>query len=196
TLIKESLSFAMHSLWANKLRSFLSLLGITVGIFSIILVFTLTDSMEKNIKTSIESLGSDVVFVQKWPWSFSDDYPWWKYLNRPNAKYKELTYIEKKLNNISTASYTINLMPGTMKYYNNSVTNANVQAVSHQWFQLRAIEFSSGRYFTDDESEAGRNVALIGSTISDGLFGSVDPIGKYIKVKGMKLKVVGLFKRE
>ena len=196
TIIKESLSFALHSLWSNKLRSFLSLLGITVGIFSIILVFTLTDSMERNIKTSIESLGSDVVFVQKWPWSFGSDYPWWKYMNRPNAKFKELEYIDRRLSNIATPAYTINLIPGTFKYYNNSVTNANVQAVSHNWSQLRVVDFDKGRYFTEDESNSGRAVALIGSAIADGLFGGIEPIGKYIKVKGIKLKVIGVFKRE
>lgn len=196
TLFKESLSFALYSLWTNKLRSFLSLLGITVGIFSIILVFTLTDSMEKNIKSSIESLGSDVVFVQKWPWAFGEDYPWWKYMNRPNPQFKELDYINRKLNDLAIPAYTINLLPSTLKYYGNSLSNVNIQAVSHQWSSLRAIEFSSGRYFNEDESSAGRSVALIGSAISDGLYGAMDPIGKFIKVKGKKLKVVGVFKRE
>jgi putative ABC transport system permease protein len=152
--------------------------------------------MERNIKTSIESLGSDVVFVQKWPWSFGSDYPWWKYMNRPNAKFKELEYIDRRLNNIATPAYTINLIPGTFKYYNNSVTNANVQAVSHNWSQLRVVDFDKGRYFTEDESNSGRAVALIGSAIADGLFGGIEPIGKYIKVKGIKLKVIGVFKRE
>lgn len=196
TLLKESLSFAWHSLWSNKLRSFLSLLGITVGIFSIILVFTLTDSMEKNIRNSIESLGSDVVFVQKWPWAFGSDYPWWKYMNRPNASYRELKFIERKLDDMAVSAYVINLLPGTIKYYNNSVSNASIQSVSHQWNQLRVLEFKAGRYFTEEESASGRNVTLIGSAIADALFPGMNPVGKNIKVKGTRLKIVGVLKRE
>src|SRR6218665_3948684 len=94
-LFKESLLFAWQSLTSNKLRSFLSLLGITIGIFAIILVFTIVDSLENNIRGSVQSLGNNVVFIQKWPWSFDSDYPWWKYINRPTPQYNELTELER-----------------------------------------------------------------------------------------------------
>ena len=67
-LIKESLIFAVISLTVNKLRTFLSLLGITIGIFAIILVYSIVDSLEKNIRDSVSQLGDNVVYVQKWPW--------------------------------------------------------------------------------------------------------------------------------
>jgi len=84
-LILESFSFAFGSLRGNKLRTFLSLLGITIGIFAIISVFTVIDSLEKYIRNSLNSLGSDMVYIQKWPWTPPEgesEYPWWKYLNR------------------------------------------------------------------------------------------------------------------
>src|SRR5947207_15963848 len=96
SLLKESVVFAWVSLRANKLRTFLSLLGITIGIFAIIIVFTIVDSLENNIRSSIQSLGENVVFVQKWPWTFGPDYPWWKYLNRPLPKNEEVFDIERK----------------------------------------------------------------------------------------------------
>ena len=94
-LLKESLFFAYSSLVVNKLRTFLSLLGITIGIFTIISVFTVIDSLEYSIRTSIESLGDNVVYVQKWPWAFESGYPWWKYINRPVPQLKELDQIMK-----------------------------------------------------------------------------------------------------
>src|SRR3954463_2310517 len=95
-LFKESILFAWQSLVANKLRSFLSLLGITIGIFAIILVFTIVDSLESNIRGSIQSLGNNVVYVQKWPWLFGPDYPWWKYINRPVPQYYELDELQHR----------------------------------------------------------------------------------------------------
>ena len=82
-LLKESVLFALNALVVNKLRTFLSLLGVTIGIFAIISVFTMVDSMKSSISDSIASLGENVVFVQKWPWTFGSEYPWWKYIQRP-----------------------------------------------------------------------------------------------------------------
>src|ERR1044071_2269771 len=89
TLFRESIAFAFHALRVNRLRTILSLLGITIGIFAIIAVFTAVDSMERKFRMSIQSLGENVLFVQKWPWTFGPDYPWWKYINRPLPKVKE-----------------------------------------------------------------------------------------------------------
>ena len=86
TLVKESILFAFQAMIGNKLRTFLSLLGVTIGIFAIISVFTMVDALETNVRKSVESLGDNVVFVAKWPWSFGSNYPWWKYMNRPQPR--------------------------------------------------------------------------------------------------------------
>src|SRR3546814_4291144 len=82
-LIKESILFALEALRVNKLRTVLSLLGVTIGIFLIISVFTVVDTMESKIRSSVEKLGDNVVYVQKWPWGGFGDYPWWDYFQRP-----------------------------------------------------------------------------------------------------------------
>ena len=92
-LINESFLFALQSIRVNKVRTLLSLLGITIGIFSVISVFTVFDSMERSIKSSIDELGDNVLFVQKWPWAMGGDYPWWKYWQRPEPKLAELAEI-------------------------------------------------------------------------------------------------------
>jgi putative ABC transport system permease protein len=95
-LIRESYLFAIQAIIMNKLRTLLTLLGITIGIFSIISVLTVVDSLKGKINESIASLGSNVVYVQKWPWEFSSDYAWWKYLSRPVVKFSELEKIKER----------------------------------------------------------------------------------------------------
>ncbi|MBN8692405.1 MAG: ABC transporter permease [Bacteroidetes bacterium] len=196
SLIKESVLFALQSLYNNKLRTFLSLLGITIGIFAIIIVFTIVDSLESNIRGSIESLGDNVVFVQKWPWSFGPDYPWWKYMNRPLPQYNELFDIEKKTKTADAVAYTIHGRR-TVKYKSNIVENAVLAGCSYEFYKIKSFDIANGRYFTENEVNAGYNVAVIGGKIAEGLFpNNQDPIGKDIKIAGRKAIVVGVFKTE
>lgn len=195
-IIRESVILALQSLWLNKLRTSLSILGITIGIFSIILVFSITDSMEKNIRSSIESLGNDVVFVQKWPWEFGSEYPWWKYMNRPTPTFREMDMMESKLKTIGIPSFTINIPNRTAAYRNNTVSNLSLMGVSHTYVKVKNLDFAYGRYFTDMESASGRAVAMIGHTISQSLFGDADPLGREISLKGIPVKVIGVFKPE
>src|SRR3982750_2009238 len=99
-LFGESFLFAFEALRVNKLRTILSLLGITIGIFAIISVFTITDALERKIRSDVASLGNNVIYVQKWPWvpeEGGDDYPWWKYMNRPVPGIKEMDELQKKM---------------------------------------------------------------------------------------------------
>ncbi len=194
-LFKESLVFAWQSLVSNKLRSFLSLLGITIGIFAIILVFTIVDGLENNIRGSIQSLGNNVVYVQKWPWSFGPDYPWWKYMNRPVPQYYELEELQRRCKTTEAIAYRIGARK-TIKYRSNSIQNAVVAGISHEFYRIKNFDLSSGRYFTQNETEAGYRLVLIGAKIAEGLFGQEDPLGKEIKISGQKATVIGVIKKE
>jgi len=194
-LFKESLLFAWQSLVSNKLRSFLSLLGITIGIFAIILVFTIVDGLESNIRSSIQSLGNNVVYIQKWPWDFGPDYPWWKYINRPVPQYYELDELEKRCKSTEALAYRMGRRR-TIKYRSNSIQNAVVAGISHNFYKIKNFDLTSGRYFTQNETEAGYHLALIGASIAEGLFPNEDPIGKEIKIAGNKAVVIGVIKKE
>lgn len=195
-LLKESLHFAWHSLVVNKLRTFLSLLGITIGIFAIIIVFTIVDSLESNIRGSIESLGENVVFVHKWPWSFGPDYPWWKYMNRPVPDITELYEIRRKVKSAEAAAFHVGTRK-TVSYRSSSVENAVITGVSSDYDKIASFEISEGRYFTDDDVENGRPIAVIGSNLVEALFvPGEDPVGKEVKIMGRKLRVAGVFKKE
>jgi putative ABC transport system permease protein len=196
TLIKESFLFAWFAIAANKLRTFLSLLGITIGIFSIIAVFTVVDNLELKITTSINDLGSNVINVEKWPWDGGPNYPWWKYLQRPNASMQDALELEKRILTADAVVFTAN-GNGKVKYENLTTENANLLGVTYDFDKVKVFEILAGRYFTQQEMSGGNNVAIIGYSIAEGFF--KDPqlaVDKDIFVKGRKTRVIGVFKKE
>jgi putative ABC transport system permease protein len=194
-ILKESFSFSVQSLIANKVRTLLSLLGITIGIISIIAVFTAIDSLKNNIKSSIESLGSNVVFIQKWPWEFGSDYQWWKYMNRPMPTMRDLQSIQKKCVDCEASVMVINTSK-TVRHQSNSVENTSITAATHDYYKVRNFEIIEGRYFTESESNSGKNVCIIGSEISAALFPNTNALGNHVKILGRKVQVIGIFAKE
>lgn len=195
-LLRESYLFAINAIIVNKVRTFLSLLGITIGIFAIISVFTVFDSIERTLRDSINTLGSNVLFVQKWPWAFGgDDYPWWKYMKRPEPTMAELNEIQRRSQASEASSYMVG-MNRSVKFNAASVDNASVVAVSHDYSDVTPIDLIEGRYFTIEESAGGRPVAIIGSDIVKNLFAGANPMGQRIKVFGQKVEIIGLLKKE
>jgi putative ABC transport system permease protein len=195
-LIYESIIFALGALKENLLRTVLSLLGVTVGIFAIISVLALVDTLEKSIKTSFNFLGSDVIYVAKWPWLFVDDYPWWKYINRPNPSYEEYKSLEKRLTLQSAVSISAVRGNLTAKYKSNSVGGMSVIGVSYQHDKVSDVRIEYGRYFSLQEVEGGANVAIIGAVLAEDLFAGENPIGKEIKVKEKVLRIIAVMKKQ
>jgi putative ABC transport system permease protein len=195
-LLRESYLFAIHEIIMNKVRTLLSLLGITIGIFSIISVFTIFDSMESSIRTSINSLGNDVLFVQKWPWAMGGgDYPWWKYMKRPEASLTDLKEIQRR-SQASQASAYLSGVNGTVKYRERSIQQANVITVSDDYDKVMTVDVADGRFISQAEFNSGKPVVVIGSGIVDELLNTSDPIGKKLKIFGLNVEVIGVMKRE
>lgn len=194
-LSRESMQFAYQAISMNKLRTFLSLFGITIGIFAIISVFTILDSMEKNVRDSIQSLGDNVVYVQKWPWGTGGEYPWWKYLNRPQPSEADMAEIQRRSNFYSAAIFNVAFRK-PVKYLKNNIPEALTFGVTSDYDKIRVFEIESGRFFSPFEFGSGRNVAVIGSEIARQLFQGGNPVGKYIRVAGRKVMVIGVFKKE
>ena len=192
---RESMQFAYHAISVNKLRTFLSLFGITIGIFAIISVFTILDSLEKNVRDSIQSLGDNVVYVQKWPWGGNGEYPWWKYMNRPQPNLKDMAEIRRRSNLMESSVFCIYFRK-TVKYNRNEVSSQLIEGISDGYDQVKVFDIEQGRFFTSFELSSGRSVAILGSKLSSDLFQGADPIGKYIKLSGRKVMVVGVFKKE
>jgi putative ABC transport system permease protein len=197
-LFWESLVMALQTFRGNRLRSFLTLLGITIGIFAIISVFTAVDSLELNIRESVSSLGDDVVYIQKWPWGpeeGDEEYAWWKYLNRPVATLEENIFI-REMSKLAEASCFIATAERTIKYRNNSASDIVVMGASDGFQDIRSFEIEKGRYFSPFEVSGGRNIAVVGHTLAADLFGNDDPVGSEIKIGGFKVTVIGVTARE
>lgn len=178
------------------MRSFLSLAGVSIGIFAIISVLTVVDSLEKNVRTSFSSLGSNLIYIQKWPWAFGSDYPWWKYMNRPQPSLGEMEAIQKKSQTLEAAAFTISANNRSAKFKSAVVEKVNILCVSHDYNQVKTFELSSGRYFSETESKTGKGLALIGKNIEKELYGDGNGLSKEIIVAGRKLTVIGVFKKE
>jgi putative ABC transport system permease protein len=194
-LIGESFLFAFQAIVVNKVRTLLSLLGITIGIFSVISVLTIFDSMEIAIRKSIDQLGDNVLFVQKWPWERGADYPWWKYWKRPEASQDDLREIQKRSTAAESSAFMFEVRR-IIKYQNNSIKDASILSVSHDFENVLPIDLTEGRYFSPMESASGNNVSIIGAEIAEKLFSGLPAIGKEIKIFGSKIEVIGVIKKE
>ncbi len=194
-LIYESIIFAYKALVINKVRALLSLLGITIGIFSIISVFTVFDSLQSNIKNEINSLGSNVLFIQKWPWVMGGGMPWWKYFQRPQPTLQEMKEILKRSSTVADATFMYAVIRNV---YNgdNEMDNVTIMAVSHDYNKVIPFDLQEGRYFTQGESQSGKNLAIIGADVAKNIFPHADPVGHNLKIFGRKLQVIGVIRKK
>lgn len=197
-LLKESMLFAWQAITNNKLRTFLSLLGVMVGIFVITAVFTMVDAMEKGLKETFSMINDDVLFVQKWPWGPEDgkeEYEWWKYFQRQQPQPNDVDDLRQRLTTAQAIAYQTGDM-GTVEYGNNSLKDVQVAGVSYEYNQCITLKIGQGRYFSAPEFDSGKNLAIIGAEIATVLFPDGNAIGQSIKVKGLKTEVIGVFERE
>lgn len=196
-ILLTSLKMAIDELRVNKLRTFLSLLGVTIGIFCIITVFTLTNSLERNIRSDLAALGDDVIYVQKWPWGGSGEYPWWKYMNRPVPEYKDFRLIQDKVQGASYVSFNFDVSGKKVEYGDDYMEGVTMMAVSNDFDKIQQMAIVQGRFFANTESNSGTNVAILGATIWDGLFRSPEQaLGKVVRVMGREVKIIGVLKKK
>jgi putative ABC transport system permease protein len=197
-LIAESFGFAWKALRSNLLRTILSLLGVTIGIFSVIAVLTLVDSLEKNIKDSLNFLGTNVIYFQKMPYVAEADgqYRWWEYIRRPTPSINEFKFLQASLKNKSALGLFAVKGRITIKRNSNSIGQIGLRGAGNGYDEIFEINIENGRYLTGDEVEAGRNVGIIGYEVAKALFPNEDPIGETVKINNLKFNVVGTIKKE
>ncbi|MCE4565426.1 ABC transporter permease [Maribellus sp. CM-23] len=194
----ESLSFAFNSLRANKLRTLLSLLGITIGIFAIISVFTVIDSLERGIRESLSGLGSNMIYVAKWPWTPPEgetEYPWWRYMNRPSPELEEAEEIVRRANTVENAAFLFGFSR-TVQAGSDNMDNVTVMATTHAMYDVWNLDVEKGRYFTESEMRNGTPVAVIGADIEKELFSGMNALDRVMKIQGHKFRVIGVYRRK
>jgi len=194
-LLNEGFIFAYNSIIVNKLRTFLSLFGITIGIFSIISVFTVLDWMEKSIRDSIASMGDNVIYIQKFPWSFDPNLAWWDIIKWPQISQDDYNAIANKSTKSEAACFSA-FQSKQIKYKSNVANDAVIWAATHEFENVRSFEIEKGRYFSPEESASGKNVAIVGAVLAERLFEKTNPVGEQITIGGYRANVIGVFEKE
>jgi putative ABC transport system permease protein len=193
-VLYEAISQAWQQLRSNRLRSFLSLLGISIGIFCIIGVLSAVDSLEDNVRGSLEKLGNDVVYIKKWPWADVSG-EWWKYIKRPNPDHSDYETIKEKSKTTAVASFHVVIGFRTVRFQSSSVEDAILIGTSLEFIDMFQVEFEKGRYFSPAEYHYGAQKIVIGHTIAEELFGGIEPVGRTIKMQGRKYEVIGVIEK-
>ena len=187
----------IKELWSNRLRTFLSILGVSIGVFCIVSVSTVFDSMETNIQENMSTLGNDVLYVSKFAWMPEDgkEYKWWEYKARPVVTQDELKLIqeEAKFVSYSAITYSYNSLA---KFLDNKIDGVNTYAVTYDFNKLQPIDIKQGRYFSLSEMASGlSNGIVIGTDLAEELFGTINPVDKEITIGGRPFLVLGVIKK-
>jgi putative ABC transport system permease protein len=194
-LLKESFSFAMSALSNNKLRTFLSLLGVTIGIFSIIAVLTAVDSLDRKIKKDLSTLDKNTIYLFKGTFGPSE-VPQWKRDQFPQVKYDEYVYLKNAVNNTQAMGFQIFTKRESIKYDSKTVSDINIVPVSQEFIDIQGLEFSKGRFYNESEANSGSTVIVLGDEIANSLFGNLEPIGKNVRLYGQRFTVIGVLKKQ
>lgn len=187
---------ALQELKVNKLRTFLSLFGITIGIFCIIGVLATVGSMEGKIQKEISDFGSNSIYIDKWEYTNSNDYPWWKFVNRPVPKYNEVAFIKERSTLAAYVSY-FNSVTTTIAYEDNQLSNINVNGVSEDYDNIQTVDIAYGRYLSDADFSRGTPVAVMGYENAEQLFGNAErAVGKVISFDKKNVTIVGVIAKQ
>jgi putative ABC transport system permease protein len=194
-LLKESFGFAMNALRMNKLRTFLSLLGVTIGIFSIIAVLTAVDSLDRKIKKDLSSLDKNTIYLKRFSFGPSS-IPKWKREQFPDVTYDEYLFLKNSLNNIENVCFQLFTKPENIKFETKTVSSLNVVPCSDEFDDIQKLDFKIGRFYNESESNSGATLIVLGYDVCQGLFENYDPIGQNVRLYGQKFTVIGVLKKQ
>ncbi|MEO8962413.1 MAG: ABC transporter permease [Ginsengibacter sp.] len=195
TILASSFRLTMQELMVNKLRTSLSLIGISFGIFCIIGVLATVNSLEMNIQNQIKSLGTNTIYIDKWNYGGGPDYPWWKFVNRPSPEFREVAFIKERSQLAENVAFVINANVN-LEYQNFALEGVVMYGVSEEEDAIQPISMEYGRFISGSEFSSGSPVVIIGYTNAENLFGSAElALGKQVSVKKMKATVIGVIKK-
>ncbi len=195
-ILKESINFSINALIINKLRSFLSLLGVTIGIFSIIAVLAGVDSLKQEIQGSLSGIDKNTIIVMRFPFT-PTNIPRHLWLQFPDVTYDEYRNIKRNTPNLEAATFVMQLPLKIIKSDYASVSNVNIASITYEYGDIEELQIANGRFFSESESERGSTLLVIGDEIANSLFGSAEKaIGKKAKLYGRKFTIIGVLKKE
>jgi putative ABC transport system permease protein len=177
------------------LRTVLSLLGVTVGIFSIIAVLAAVDSLDRKIKADMSSVDKNTMYLKRFSFGPSD-VPRWKREQFPDVSYEEYQYLKGSVQSVQAMSFQMFTKSETARYEGNSASNLNIVPVSYEFTEIQSVKVAHGRFYNESESNSGTGVAVIGYEVAQKLFGNDNPLEKKIRLYGRKLTVIGVLEKQ
>lgn len=194
-LLKESLLFALNALKNNKLRTLLSLLGVTVGIFSIIAVLAAVDSMDRSIRSELSNLDGNMLFVSRYSFGPSE-VPAWKIKQFPDVTYDEYEMFKRSSDGIDKISFNYFMGAYNIKYEDNTAKSINLTPCSADYAYIENLKIAEGRFFNEAEDASGSQVIIIGHEVKNTLFDNQNAIGKTVRLLGKKFTVIGVIEKQ
>ncbi len=192
--LQEGTKIAFSAIWTNKTRAILTTTCIVIGIVSVTAMNTISDGIDRAFEDSMDMLGRNVVYVEKWPWGFGGEYRWWEYRNRREM---ELSYVER-LKNLTPSASEVSASASRrvpIRYQDRSADGVSLSGVTEGYFRTSAVNIQDGRIFTGDEIQRVARVTILGATVADVLFPNEDPLGKHVQVRGQRFTVIGVLEK-
>jgi putative ABC transport system permease protein len=195
-LLKESFTFAMNALRNNKLRTMLSLLGVTIGIFSIIAVLAAVDSLDRKIKADLSTLDKNMIYLIRFSFG-PTQVPDWKREQFPDVNYEEYEYIEKAVNGIDKIAYSMFVGNQNIKYEDKTASSVKITPSTSSFEMIDGIKIENGRFYNESESNSGTPVVILGFEVAKSLFDSPEQaIGKKVRLYGQRFTVIGVTQKQ
>lgn len=193
--LTEGSKIALSALWANKLRALLTTTCIVIGIVSVTAMNTITDGVDRSFEDSMDMLGRNVVFVEKWPWGFGGEYKWWEYRNREEMKLEYVERLRELVPSASAVSASASRNTG-IRFQDRSADNVQLSGVTASYFETSGLDIAEGRAFTREEEQRAAKVVVLGASVADALFPNSDPINKQVRIRGQRFNVIGLLEEQ
>ena len=194
----ESFRIAFAQIRANTMRSILTALGVIIGIVAVTLMGTAINGIDIGVQQSLAMLGDDVLYVQKWPWHNVDD--WWNYQNRPAIRTEIADQlnrvIEQTPNSLLEIAVPVAGRNGSVKAGQNSVSGVMIFGTTADYSRITTTEIAEGRLFNEVEANAGRQIAVLGSTVSEQLFPGRSPLDQIVDIRGQHFTVIGTLAKQ
>ncbi|MEI6757122.1 MAG: FtsX-like permease family protein [Chlorobium sp.] len=196
---EESLKIALFQIRANKTRSFLTALGVIIGIVAITMMGTAINGIDRGFEKSLAMLGYDVIYVQKSSWTTMGQ--WWLYRNRPDLKTQYADQINRIIadnprSELLIAVPQMSTYMASAKYKDQILEQVFSLGTNHEYLQTASGNITAGRFFTPGESASSEMVCVIGDDIAVGLFPNEPALGKSLQIKNYKCRIIGIFKKQ
>lgn len=191
----ENMAIAFRAVVSNKMRAVLTTLGIIIGIISVTGMATVVNGIERGFEQDIASLGTDVIYIERWPWVTGPGFKWWEYINRPRITEDIAEALNEKSRLVEEATAVVSTVR-PISYKGNQVAGSAIRGTLPNYPMVHELNLADGYFFSDFENQSARNVAVIGAGLADELFPIQEPLGKDIKIMGNRYLVIGVVARQ